>query len=259
MVTMPLIARRLFLALALLVLGTAQAADSGKPELLAFAASSLTNVLEDIGSAYTKETGQAIKFSFGSSATIARQIEGGARADIFFSADIEWMDYLEARNLIDSKSRRNVVSNRLALIAPADSKLELKIVPGFALGAALGSGRLATGDPDYVPVGRYAKSALTTLGVWNEVAYRVVRADNVRSALMFVARGEAPLGIVYETDARTDKRVRIVDLFPVSSHLPITYPAAATAGAKPGAQSFVEFLRGPAAREIFVHHGFIPL
>jgi molybdate transport system substrate-binding protein len=243
----------------LLVLGTAQAEDAGKPELLAFGASSLTNVLQDIGSAYTKETGQAVKFSFGSSATIARQIESGARADIFFSADVEWMDYLEARNLIDNKSRRNVVSNRLALIAPADSKVELKIGPGFPIGAALGSGRLATGDPDYVPVGRYAKSALTTLGVWNEIADRVVRADNVRSALMFVSRGEAPLGIVYETDARTDKRVRIVDLFPVSSHLPIIYPAAATTAAKPGAQSFVEFLRGATAREIFVRHGFIPL
>ena len=256
---MPLISRRLLLCLAFLALGSAHAEDSGKPELLAFAASSLTNVLEDIGSAYTKETGQAVKFSFGSSATIARQIEGGARVDVFFSADVEWMDYLEARNLIDRKSRRNVVSNRLALIAPADSKVDLKIGPGFPIGAALGSGRLATGDPDYVPVGRYAKSALTTLGVWNEVADRLVRADNVRTALMFVSRGEAPLGIVYETDAKTEQRVRIVDLFPASSHLPIIYPAAATANAKPGAQGFVEFLRGATAREIFVHHGFIPL
>ena len=228
-------------------------------ELLAFAASSLTNVLEDIGRAYTKETGQAIKFSFGSSATIARQIEAGARVDVFFSADLEWMDYLEARNLIDSKSRRNVVSNRLALIAPVDSKVELKIGPGFPIGAALGSGRLATGDPDYVPVGRYAKSALTTLGVWNEVADRIVRADNVRSALTFVSRGEAPLGIVYETDARTDKRVRIVDLFPASSHPPITYPAAATKAGKPGAQNFVEFLQSAPARAIFVRYGFLPL
>ncbi|MGH8262499.1 MAG: molybdate ABC transporter substrate-binding protein [Steroidobacteraceae bacterium] len=256
---MPLICRRLLIVLALLLFGSAHAEDSARPELLAFAASSLTNVLEDLGSAYTKETGQAIKFSFGSSATIARQIEGGARVDVFFSADMEWMDYLEARNLIDSKSRRNVVGNRLALIAPADSKIELKIGPGFPIGVALGSGRLATGDPDYVPVGRYAKSALTTLGVWNEVADRIVRAENVRSALMFVSRGEAPLGIVYETDARTDKRVRIVDLFPVSSHLPITYPAAATKGAKPGAQNFVEFLRSATAREIFLRYGFLPL
>jgi len=256
---MPLFRRRLLLCLAVLVLGNARAADPAKPELLAFAASSLTNVLEDIGSAYTKETGQAVKFSFGSSATIARQIEAGARVDVFFSADLEWMDYLEARNLIDSKSRRNVVSNRLALIAPADSKVELKIGPGFPIGAALGSGRLATGDPDYVPVGRYAKSALTTLGVWNEIADRVVRADNVRSALMFVSRGEAPLGIVYETDARTDKRVRIVDLFPANSHLPITYPAAATKAAKPGAQTFVEFLQSATAREIFARYGFLPL
>ena len=255
---LPMSRRLLVVGVALLVLGTVQAADSDKPELLVFGASSLTNVLQDIGSAYTKETGQAVKFSFGSSATIARQIEGGARADVFFSADVEWMDYLEARDLIDSKSRQNVVSNRLALVAPKDSKVELKIGPGFPIGTALGSGRLATGDPDYVPVGRYARSALTTLGVWNDVADRLVRADNVRSALMFVARGEAPLGIVYETDARSDQRVRIVDLFPVSSHLPIIYPAAATKGAKPGAQSFVEFLRSATAREIFLRYGFIP-
>jgi molybdate transport system substrate-binding protein len=251
--------RRVFLASLLLLLGVARAADTEQPELLVFAGSSLTNVLEEIGTAYTRETGQAVKFSFGSSAILARQIEAGARADAFFSADVEWMDYLENRNLIDRKSRHNVLSNRLALIAPADSKIDLKIEPNFPLAAALGTGRLATGDPDYVPAGRYARSALTTLGVWNDVADRIVRADNVRAALAFVARGEAPLGIVYQTDALSEKQVRIVALFPTELHLPITYPVAATASAKSGTQRFVAYLRGPTAHEIFVRYSFITL
>ncbi|HZF14952.1 MAG TPA: molybdate ABC transporter substrate-binding protein [Steroidobacteraceae bacterium] len=251
--------RRLFLACLLLACGIARAADGNPPELLIFAASSLTNALQDIGAAYTKDTGQAVKFSFASSAVIARQIEAGARADVFFCADVEWMDYLDTRGLIDRKSRGNVLSNRLALIAPAASKIDLKIGPNFALLAALGDGKLSTGDPGYVPVGRYAKSALMTLGVWNDVADRIVRADNVRAALSFVARGEAPLGIVYETDAKTENKVRIVDLFPASSHLAITYPVAATATAKSGAQRFVEYLHGPAAHDIFVRYGFITL
>ena len=152
------------------------------------------------------------------------------------------MDYLQARNLIDKSSRRNLVGNRLVLIAPADSKLELKIAPGFKLAGALGGGRLATGDPDTVPVGRYARSALMSLGVWDEVADRLVRADNVRSAMTFVARGEVPLGIVYTTDALIDKKVRIVDTFPANTHAPITYPAAAIAAAqrrmRPGISRF---------------------
>ena len=143
-------------------------------------------------------------------------------AELFVSADQEWMDYLDQRGLIDKATRRNIVSNRLVLIAPVDSPLQLKIAPGFAIAAALGKGRLATGDPDSVPVGRYARQALTTLGVWNDVADRLVRAEDVRHALMFVARGEVPLGIVYETDARMDPRVRVIDTFPNGTHLPIT-------------------------------------
>lgn len=251
--------RRVLLACLLLLCGIGRAADGEQPELLIFAASSLTSALQDVGAAYTKETGQAVKFSFASSAVVARQIEAGARADVFFSADVEWMDYLEARNLINRDSRSNVLGNRLALIAPADSKVELKIGPHFHLLDALGTGRLSTGDPDYVPVGRYAKSALTTLGVWNEVADRIVRADNVRAAVVFVARGEAPLGIVYETDARTDNKVRIVDLFPTNLHLPIVYPVAVTAVAKPGAQRFVNYVRGTSAHVIFVRYGFTTL
>jgi len=167
------------------------------------------------------------------------------------------MDYVQARKLIDGSTRQNLLSNRLVLVAPADSKIELKIAPGFALAAALGSnGRLATGDPESVPVGKYARSALTSLGVWNEVADRLVRADNVRSALAFIARGETPLGIVYETDAKVEKRVRIVDFFPADSHPPIVYPVAATAQAGPAARQFVDFLKTARAQEIFNKYGF---
>ena len=155
-----------------------------------------------------------MEFSFAATSVLARQIENGAHADVFFSADQEWMDYLDQRGLVQKATRRNLLGNRLALVAPASSTVQLQIKAGFPLLAALNGGRLATGDPDSVPVGRYARSALTSLGVWNDVADHLVRADNVRTALAFVARGEVPLGIVYETDARIDKQVRIVDLFP---------------------------------------------
>jgi molybdate transport system substrate-binding protein len=233
-----------------------RAADAPKEELLVFAAASLTNVLDEIGAAYTKQSGQPVKFSYAASSALARQLEAGSRADVFFSADLEWMDYVQARNLIDRSTRRNVLGNRLVLVAPADSKIELKIAPGFALAAALGNGRLSTGDPETVPVGKYARSALTSLGVWNDVADKLVRADNVRSALAFIARGETPLGIVYETDAKVEKRVRIVDFFPADSHSPIVYPVAVTAQARPAARQFVEFLQSAAAQEAFKKYGF---
>jgi molybdate transport system substrate-binding protein len=234
----------------------AHAADAQNQELLVFAAASLTNVLDEIGTAYTQQTRQPVKFSYAASSALARQLEAGARADVFFSADLEWMDYVQARSLIDRSTRRNVLGNRLALVAPADSKIELKIVPGFKLAEALGNGRLATGDPESVPVGKYARSALTSLGVWNDVADRLVRADNVRSALAFIARGETPLGIVYETDAKVEKRVRVVDFFPADSHPPIVYPVAVTAQARPNARQFVEFLRSAAAQDAFKKYGF---
>ncbi len=232
------------------------AADARDQELLVFAAASLTNALDEIGAAYTRQTQRPVKFSYAASSALARQLEAGARADVFFSADIEWMDYAQAHKLIDRSSRRNVLSNRLVLVAPADSRAELKIAPGFALAAALGNGRLATGDPDTVPAGRYARSALMSLGVWNEVATRLVRADNVRSALAFIARGETPLGIVYETDARIEKRVRIVDFFPADSHPPVVYPVAMTAEARPSARQFIEFLQSAAAQQAFERYGF---
>jgi molybdate transport system substrate-binding protein len=237
-------------------------AQSNKQELLVFGAASLTDVLQEIGTAYSRDTGQPVRFSFASSAALARQIESGGRVDVFVSADLEWMDYLQTRNLIDVSTRRNVVGNRLVLVAPLDSRVELKLTPNARLAqvleVALKGGRLATGDPDTVPVGRYAKAALTSLGVWNEMADRLVRADNVRSALVFVGRGEVPLGIVYETDAAADKRVRIVDVFPADSHLPITYPVATTAAARAGSKQFLDYLFSSGAQATFRKFGFQP-
>jgi molybdate transport system substrate-binding protein len=224
-----------------------------------FAAASLTDVLQELGAQYTRQTGVRVEFSFAATSTLARQVESGAHADVFLSADQEWMDYLDQRALIRRSTRHNLLGNRLALVAPAASTIQLKIAPKFALLAALNGGRLATGDPDSVPVGRYARSALISLGVWNDVADRLVRADNVRTALAFVARGEVPLGIVYETDARLDKQVRIVDLFPESSHLPISYPIALTSSASASAAPFVEFLEGPAGAAAFAKYGFSAL
>ena len=235
------------------------AADADRAPITVFAAASLTNVLQELGDGYTKQTSIPIRFSFAASSALARQIENGAPADVFFSADLEWMDYLQTRNLIQRDTRHDVLGNRLVLIAPADSKVKLKIEPHFAIGAALGKGRLATGDPDAVPVGRYAREALTALGVWNEVSERMVRADSVRSALAFVDRGEAALGIVYETDALIDKQVRVVDVFPDNTHLPIVYPIALTGAAKSGAAGFVAYVRGPAGEIAFKAYGFKPL
>jgi molybdate transport system substrate-binding protein len=224
--------------------------------LLVFAAASLTEVLEDIGAEFETQTGSSVRFSFAASSALARQIEAGAQAGVFVSADLEWMDYLQSRGLLDAQTRRNIASNRLVLIAPAESNLQLAIRPGFPLKATLGRGRLATGDPDIVPVGRYARSALTTLGVWNNVADRLVRADNVRTALAYVASGEAPLGIVYDTDARVERRVRVVDVFPAATHAPIVYPAAAVARSSAVARQFLSFLAQADAQRIFREHGF---
>ncbi len=255
---MPTLYLRVLLALASIALAAGvRAAETPKPPLLVFAAASLTNALDAQSKAWTATSGTPIKLSFAASSVLARQIEAGGKADVFISADQEWMDYLQARNLIDKSTRRMLVGNRLVLIAPADSKIELRIAPGFALAAALGKGRLATGDPDTVPVGRYARSALTSLGIWDEIQDRLVRADNVRSAMMFVARGEVPLGIVYNTDALADSRVRVVDTFPENTHAPVTYPGAITMGANNEARAFVEFLAGPDARDTWRRFGFL--
>ena len=237
----------------------AQAAEPSDRPMLVFAAASLTDVLQEIGDAYTEQTREPLRFSFAASSTLARQIEMGANAEVFVSADIQWMDYLQTRGLIDEPSRHDVVGNRLVLVAPADRQSALRIAPNFPLAKALGGGRLATGDPDTVPAGRYARHALTSLGVWGDVAKQLVYADNVRTALVYVARGETPFGIVYATDARVESRVRIVDTFPRGTHPPIVYPAATTAHARASARAFLNFLLEARAQEIFRRHGFLPL
>ena len=212
-----------------------------------------------MGDAFTKQYSIPVKFSFAASSALARQIENGAPADVFFSADLEWMDYLQSRKQIQIPTLHDVLGNQLVLVAPADSKIVLKIGPHFALAKTLGTGRLATGDPDSVPVGRYAREALTKLDVWNDVEKRLVRADSVRSALAFVDRGEAALGIVYATDAKIDNKVRVVDVFPGNTHVPIVYPIAITAVAKADAIKCVDYVRGSVGDATFKKYGFTTL
>ncbi len=237
---------------------TAATLDGARP-IVVFAASSLTDALQELGADFGKSAGIDVKLSFAASSALARQIESGAPADVFFSADADWMDYLQSRKLIQTESRHDLLGNRLVLIAPVASTLNLKIAPRFALAQSLGTGRLATGDPESVPVGRYARAALISLGVWDSVATRIAGAENVRAALVLVDRGEAPLGIVYATDALVDKGVRILDTFPANSHPPITYPIALTVGAKSDASKFAAYLSTPAASKVFARFGFLPL
>lgn len=238
--------------------GPAQA--SPPQPVLVFGAASLAEALDAVNRAFTAHTQLQVRTSYASSSVLAKQIESGAPADAFISADREWMDYLEKRGLIEAASRHDLLGNALVLIAPADSGVQLKIAPGFALAGALGEGgRLATADPDSVPAGDYARAALTKLGVWQSVAPRLVRAENVRAALAYVARGEVPLGIVYRTDALAENRVRIVDTFPPDTHPPITYPEAATTTARPETRQYLKFLASVEARSIFARYGFVPL
>jgi molybdate transport system substrate-binding protein len=244
--------------------GAAAPAAASKPagagaSLLVYGAASLADALGEAARVFGERTGIDVKTSFASSSVLAKQIEAGAPADVFVSADPEWMDYLAQRGLIKAGSRHDLLGNRLVLIAPADSRVELRLRGGANLAAALGAGRLAAGDPDGVPAGRYARAALVKLGLWDQVSARLVRAENVRAALEYVARGEAPLGIVYRTDALADRRVRVVDTFPADSHAPIIYPVALTAHAGPAAARFAAFLTSGPARQIFVRYGFEPL
>jgi molybdate transport system substrate-binding protein len=250
---------------ALAVSADSKAAGDTAPAITVFAAASLAEPLGEIGRAFTLRDAQPgeragaripVRISFAASSVLARQIEEGAPADVFISADTEWMEYLEERHLLRAGTEQSFLGNQLVLIAPAGSTVRLALAPHVDLTAALAGGRLATGDPDSVPVGRYALAALMNLGIWDQVAPRLVRTENVRTALEYVARGEATLGIVYRTDALVEPRVRIVDVFPASSHPPIVYPVALTAGATPAAAAFEAFLESDAAGEIFVRYGF---
>ncbi|HUL46499.1 MAG TPA: molybdate ABC transporter substrate-binding protein [Steroidobacteraceae bacterium] len=244
-----------------------RAAPTGEaaPVILVFAAASLAEPVDEIARAFAAreaEPGKSaparvpVRTSFAASSVLAKQIEAGAPADVFVSADTEWMDYLDQRHLMRSGTREELLGNELVLIAPAGSTVQVTLGPGVDLIPALAGGRLATGDPDSVPAGRYAQEALTKLGVWEKIAPRLVRAENVRAALEYVARGEATLGVVYRTDALAEKRVRLVDVFPASTHEPIVYPVELTARASARAAAFEAFLESDAARQIFVRHGF---
>lgn len=248
---------RVLCAIATSVCATVFPPAAGAQNVTVFAAASLKEALDEAARAYEKRSGTRAVVSYLSSAVLARQIEKGAPADIFISADLDWMAYLDQRRLLKPGSRVNLLTNRLVLIAPSGSKTALAIGPKFPIAAALGERRLAMADPDSVPAGKYGKAALEALGVWSEVAPRVARAENVRAALALVARGEAPLGIVYRTDARVEPKVKTAGEFPSNLHPSIVYPAAIVAASRvPGAASFLEFLRSTETRAVWERHGF---
>ncbi len=245
-----------FLAAILAVLVIVLPARAGEEaKFLVFAAASLTEALNEAGKAYTAQGRPA--FSFAASSALARQIENGAPAALFLSADEEWMDYLAARKLIAADSRVSLLGNTLVLVVPADRPLNVRIAPGFDLAKVLAGGKLSMADPDSVPAGKYGKAALEKLGAWAAVAPAVIRGDNVRAALAFVERGEAAAGIVYGSDAALTRRVTVAGVFPVGSHPPISYPAAVIgAHDSAAARAFLAFLRTPAAADIFKRFGF---
>jgi molybdate transport system substrate-binding protein len=227
-------------------------------QLTVFAAASLTDAMKDVSTQWEKAGHPPLRLSFGASSTLARQIEQGAPANLFASADEKWMDYLVEKNLIAAGTRKDLLGNDLVLVVLATAPKHVTIGPGFDLLALLGpNGRVATGDPAHVPVGLYAEQALRKLGIWDAVAPRLARADDVRSALLLVERGEAPAGIVYATDAAVSKAVMVAGTFPESSHDPVTYPFAVTkSGDTPEARALMTFLAGPQARAVFAQRGF---
>jgi molybdate transport system substrate-binding protein len=226
--------------------------------LMVFAAASLTDAIKDVSTQWTLAGHAPLRMSFGASSTLARQIEQGAPANLFASADEKWMDYLAGKHLIAADTRKDLLGNELVLVVPSDKPIRVAIGPGFDLLSLLGTtGRLATGDPAHVPVGIYAQQALRKLGWWDAVAPRLARTDDVRSALLLVERGEAPAGIVYATDAAVSKSVMVAGTFPADTHDPISYPFAVTrSGDSPEARALMTFLAGPQARAIFVNRGF---
>jgi molybdate transport system substrate-binding protein len=232
-------------------------ATAQEKSITVFAAASMKNALDDVDAAFTKQSGIKVLASYAASSALMKQIEQGAPADVYVSADLQWMDYGSQKKLVKDDTRFNLLGNRLVLIAPTDSKIgKVTIGPGFDLAKLAGDGRIATGDVRAVPAGLYAKAALEKLGVWASVEPKMAMAENVRAALVLVARGEAPLGIVYETDAKVEPGVKIVSVFPEDSHPPIVYPVALTTGAKPDAAQYLAFLRTQAAKSVFEGYGF---
>ncbi|MBA3929267.1 molybdate transport system substrate-binding protein [Pseudoxanthomonas japonensis] len=228
-----------------------------KAGITVFAAASLKESLDEAAATYQKQTGVPVRVSYAASSALARQIEQGAPADVFFSADLEWMDYLQARNKLEPATRYTLLDNRLVLIAPKASKAQVDLKRPATLLAALGSDRLAVGQTQTVPAGKYAKASLESLSLWHGVKARLAESDSVRAALMLVARGETPLGIVYASDAKAEPAVRVLATFPEDSHPPIVYPVAALRGARSvQATKFVQWLSSPAADAIFKRRGF---
>jgi molybdate transport system substrate-binding protein len=241
--------------LASLPLSHAAAAE----KVTVFAAASLKNALDAVNTQWQKQSGNEATVSYASSSALAKQIESGAPADVFISADLSWMDYLAEEKLIKDETRANLIGNRLVLIAGKDTA-DVDITPGFDLAALLGDGRLAMGAVDSVPAGKYGKAALEKLGVWPSVEAKVAGAENVRAALLLVSKGEAPYGIVYQTDAIADSGVKMVGIFPEDSHPPIVYPIAITADStNPEAQAYVDFAKSEKAEAVFKAQGFTVL
>ncbi|MCA1427249.1 MULTISPECIES: molybdate ABC transporter substrate-binding protein [unclassified Bradyrhizobium] len=247
----------LFTAFVILA-GTAVAPAAAEDKTITvFAAASMKNALDEIDAAYTARTGVKFSVSYAASSVLAKQIEQGAPADVFVSADTDWMDYAIAKKTINEPSRVNLLGNSIVLIAPKDSKIDsVTIAPGFDLAKLAGDGRIATGDVRSVPAGKYAKAALEKLGAWQAAEPKFAMAESVRAALTLVARGEAVLGIVYSTDAKIEPGVKIVGTFPADSHPAIIYPVAATSIAKPEANGYLAFLRTAAAKAILEKYGF---
>lgn len=225
--------------------------------ILVFAAASLKNALDAAAADFQQQGGAKVTLSYAASSALAKQIENGAPADVFISADLDWMDYLAQRHLIKPETRSNLLGNTLVLVAPSGSAVEIDIEPGFPLASLLGEGRLAMADPDVVPAGKYGKAALQHLGVWPSVEHKLARAEDVRGALNFVSRDEAPLGIVYRTDAAADQGVKIAGVFPEGSYPPIIYPVAVIAAStKPAALDLLAFLKSAGAKPFFEKQGF---
>jgi molybdate transport system substrate-binding protein len=240
-----------------LVLFAAWPAQAQGNAVTVFAAASMKNAVDDINAAFTKATGIKVVASLAASSALAKQIEQGAPADVFASADLDWMDYLEKKNLIEVPSRVSLLGNKLVLIAPKESRLNnVKIEQGFDIAKLAGDSRIAVADVRAVPAGKYAAAALEKLGSWTAAKSKLAMAENVRAALALVGRGEAPLGIVYETDAKIEKNVKIVGYFPDGSYPAIVYPVALTATAKPEAARYLDYLRGGTAKSVFETYGF---
>jgi molybdate transport system substrate-binding protein len=251
--------KRIFAAFAalLLIAGAAKQTAAQQQSILVFAAASMKNSLDEVNDAFVKQGGVKVVASYAASSALMKQIEQGAPADVFLSADIDWMDYGAKHSLIKNDTRFDLLGNRLVLIAPKDSAIgQVNIGPGFDLATLAGTGRIAVGDVRAVPAGLYAKAALEKLGAWPAVESKLAMAESVRAALVLVARGEAPLGIVYETDAKIEPAVKIVGVFPADSHPPIVYPVALTVNAKPDAAAYLAFLRTQQAKVIFERYGF---